>query len=1684
MNDNRKTKKQLIEELEQLREQVSLQGKQGARGGTETFTPDSYRLLIDNVDLLISIYDRDGICLLINRKVANLIGREPEDFVGRSFHEIEPRTQVAEECIDRVRKVIDSGEPAENVDFVDFLGGERWLLSTIHPIRDANGKVETAMVLSQDFTQRKLTEERLRAETTFSETMAKSMPGLLYVFEETSAKLFRRNANWPQITGYSEAELDEMTALDLVADRDLCAERMQEVYDRGHSIMENHLLTKTGEKIPYYFTGERMVLEGKTYLVGLGLDMSDRQRAEDALRESQRHLSLALQAAQMGTWEWDLQKDKVVWSPETLRIFGIDASEFGGTLDAYMNFAAPEDREEVEQGVKRFLQTSKDQAKIQYEHRIIRGDGEEGWIEVRGTLFRDDQGQLARMVGVCSDIADRKRSQKALKESEERFRRLAENAPDMIYRMSLPDGRYEYVSPASSSLFGYAPEEFKESSLLMRDVIHPDWHEYFKEEWEKLLADEMSPTYEYQIIHRSGEVRWMNQRNLLVRDDTGAPIAIEGIVTDITESKRAERELAESHALFQGVIEQSPIPMIIARPTGELTYNRACAEHLRFVDEPSIEQGINLFEMKQPWKGYDSEGNLISVEDLPLALALKGKTTTGVEIRVVRKDGSERWEIVNAAPIYNDEGQLIAAFVAFPDITERRRVEQALKESEATYRRLYDNAQIGLFRTRLDDGLFIDVNYRMTEMFGFESRDDLVSITSVADLYVDPDARQRMIAELKETGEVANFETPFKRKDGSIWWARFSGVLRPNEGEFEGFAEDITERKQAEELLESTNAFLDEVVNMSPFAMWVSDREGFLLRTNRALRKILDLTDEQLIGKYNVLEDENLKKQGLMSLAMAVFDKQEPARFVMSWNASSVGSADSWGNRDLFIDVSMFPIVNAKGEFTNVVCQWVDITEQKQAEEEVKKSRERFKNLSSLTFEGIVFHEKGVVIDTNESLTEILGYTRDELIGQSIIELCVPPEYHRIVNENVARQYAKPYEVMAKKKDGTLFPIEIEARNVEGGDFRVTAIRDITERRKAQAALRESEEKYRLLVENQTDLIVEVDPEGAFRFVSPSYCRLFGKTEGELLGKTFMPLVHEDDRELTERAMEDLYQPPHRAYVEQRAMTKGGWRWLGWQDSAILDENGDVTAIIGVGRDITDRKEAEEALLASERRHRGFLDNLSAGVVAHAPDTSVLYCNQRALDILGLTMDQMIGKTAFDPQWKFVNEDGTDMLPEDYPVNSVLAGRGRPQGDVVGVYHDDKQSVSWLTCNSFAVKNEDGDMEHVLITFFDITETKRLQELESRAQRLETAGRIAGQVAHDFNNLLGPLTAYPDLIRDELPRNHAALSFLGSMEKAAQQIADINQQLLTLGRRGHYNQVPLNLNEIVLHAVKELETQSETLVYDLKLAADIMNVLGGEAQIHRAISNLLNNARDAMEQIGTITVETTNFYADNVSVRYGRIPKGEYVKLTISDTGCGIAAKDIQRIFDPFYTSKSSDKVRGSGLGLSVVDAVVNDHDGYVDLRSRIGEGTSFYLYFPITRAAVSGLESAQVVGGTETVLVVDDDEIQRELSTTLLKKLGYKVRTVDSGEKAIEFIREQPQDILLLDMVMPPGIDGAETYKRVLEIVPDQKAIIVSGFSESGRVLEAQESGAGAFVKKPFTLQTIAAAVRRELDA
>jgi PAS domain S-box-containing protein len=524
--------------------------------------------------------------------------------------------------------------------------------------------------------------------------------------------------------------------------------------------------------------------------------------------------------------------------------------------------------------------------------------------------------------------------------------------------------------------------------------------------------------------------------------------------------------------------------------------------------------------------------------------------------------------------------------------------------------------------------------------------------------------------------------------------------------------------------------------------------------------------------------------------------------------------------------------------------------------------------------------------------------------------------------------------------------------------------------------------------------------------------------------------------------------------------------------------------------DIVQRKRAEEALRESEERFRNVHDTAPLAFVVWDLDTSVTEWNKKAEEVFGWTREDVVGSNFFD-----------FLIPEkDRPhvkdiVNSLLKGKLQSRSINDNLTKEGKTIIcEW---NNSLLHDKDGNIIGVISLGLDITDRKQMEkEKESiqaqlqRAQKMEAIGALAGGVAHDLNNILSGIVSYPDLLLADLPEGSPQRKPILTMQQSGQKAAVIVQDLLTLARRGVAVTEVINLNDIILEYLKspehkKLKFHHPAIQVETDFEINLLNILGSPVHLSKTAMNLISNSAEAMPDGGKILISTENRYVDRPIKGYDEVEEGDYAILKISDIGIGINSEDIERIFEPFYTKKVMGR-SGTGLGMAVVWGTVKDHNGYINVESAAGKGTTFTLYFPVTREEIddaSLIPIERLIGNKESILLVDDVKEQREIASSLLTKLGYTVTTVSSGEEAVEYMQVNSADLLILDMIMHPGIDGLDTYEEVLKLHPGQKAIIASGFSETHRVKKAQRLGAGQYLKKPYTMEKIGVAVRAELD-
>jgi PAS domain S-box-containing protein len=723
--------------------------------------------------------------------------------------------------------------------------------------------------------------------------------------------------------------------------------------------------------------------------------------------------------------------------------------------------------------------------------------------------------------------------------------------------------------------------------------------------------------------------------------------------------------------------------------------------------------------------------------------------------------------------------------------------------------------------------------------------------------------------------------------------------------------------------------------------------------------------------------------------------------------------------------------------------------------------------------------------------TEILGHDINKVVGQPI-EVFVHPE-----DISLCRVFLERVIATGKKQAGVEYRVKNEigtwrwhttnaspVRDAAGNIVTYMGIaRDITERKWVDQTLRESEEKYRQLFELGSDAIFLIDNEtGNIMDVNETASQLYGFARNQLMMMNHKDLSAEPEE-------------TRRVTLEGKSFVPV--RWHRKSDGTVFPVEISARHFIWRGRpahiaairDITARLQAEQLLQQSEKRFRDLAELLPQAVFEFDLQGCFTYANRAAMKIFGYSQADL--------------EKGVNAIDVIAPVD-----RERAAVNITRISNKDMEIGT-----EYTALRKNGEEFPVIIystpihadekviglrgIVIDFTERKRaedekrrLEERLQRAEKMESLGTMAGGVAHDLNNVLGVVLGYTEMLLLDVTESRSIRPRLMKIMKGGEKAAAIVQDMLTLARRGVPGRQVLNLNRVIAECeqspeFEKLSTYHPFVKIKTDLEPDLLNISGSPVHLCKSLFNLVSNASEAMKKGGVVTIRTANQYMDKPVYGYDEIMEGDYVVLTVSDTGEGIPKADLKRIFEPFYTKKVMGR-SGTGLGLAVVWGTVKDHHGYINVESEEGKGSSFTLYFPVTREDISAeavaLSLSAYIGKGESILVVDDVKEQCDLAAEMLRKLNYNVTTVSSGEEAVAYLQDHTVDLMVLDMIMEPGMDGLDTYRNVRAIHPEQKAIIVSGFSETERVSEAQALGVGAYVRKPYVIETLGLAVRQEL--
>lgn len=732
---------------------------------------------------------------------------------------------------------------------------------------------------------------------------------------------------------------------------------------------------------------------------------------------------------------------------------------------------------------------------------------------------------------------------------------------------------------------------------------------------------------------------------------------------------------------------------------------------------------------------------------------------------------------------------------------------------------------------------------------------------------------------------------------------------------------------------------------------------------------------------------------------------------------------------------------------------------------------------------------EGTFINVNNTAIAMLGYTHDEFLSMKVADVdpFFPAEKWPQQWAYIKEVGSNAFEGVHRAKDGRDIPVEITAMHYMFGEFefQCAVARDITERKQKEAALREKDERLRFFFEYAPASLAMFDLDMRYIHASNRWRSDYGLTDCDLAGLAHYEVFPQIPEVWKEAHRRGLAGETLRKEAEQFVRADGSVMWLRWEIRPWYDIEGKIGGILIFTEDITERRVVEDALCVSERFLRTMTDNLPGLVAYWTSELRCKFANKSYLEWFGKTPEQMVGITIQELM-------GEDLFKRyEHHINSVL--QGKPQHfERTLIKPTGEAGHTWAQYIPDVV---DGTVQGFYVLISDVTELKHAEEekgkLEAQlqqAQKIESVGRLAGGVAHDFNNLLTVILGYTQLSIMELDPTHPVYSHLEGIRKAADRSADLTHQLLAFARKQTIAPKVLNLNVTVEHVLKMLRRLiGEDINLTWQPANELWQVKIDPSQVDQILANLCVNARDAIGDVGKITIETGHctFDKEYCATHLGFIP-GEFVLLAVSDDGSGMDKETMSHVFEPFFTTKGIGE--GTGLGLAMVYGIVKQNNGFINIYSEPGHGTTFKIYLPRHEGTDSQIPvegaAKPLSRGQESILLVEDEANILKITTVLLEKLGYKVFPAKTPGEAINLSRQHADeiDMLMTDVVMPE-MNGRDLSKKLLGICPQMKCLYMSGYTANVIAHHGVLDENIHFISKPFSLPALASKVRDVLD-
>lgn len=1191
--------------------------------------------------------------------------------------------------------------------------------------------------------------------------------------------------------------------------------------------------------------------------------------------------------------------------------------------------------------------------------------------------------------------AEKLKAEEALRENEEKYRFLVENVTDLIVKVD-PEGRFQFVSPSYCELFGKREED------LLGKHFMPLVHEEDREKTQKAMESLYRPPYTCYVEQRALTKygwRWLAWTDRAILDDNGKVTSIVAVGKDIHQRKEYEEALRESEEQYKSLFENEHTIMLLIDPDdGRIVdanpaactfygYERTRMRAMNFHDIISLPQdevARRVADIRQQKRQKFKSKHRLAGGDIRDVEALAGQI------------------IVQGKP-------LIYSIVN--DVTERRRVEEALEKSHEFYLSLFEKFPGMIWRSDCDG----NINYVNQSLVQFTGRafNDELGWKWLENVH--PDDRDEV--KQKQTEYILErkpFQTEYRVRhhSGEYRWIIDAGKpYDDSDGNYSGYIGscfDISGRKIIEERLHHINRLYSVLSHVNQTIVKIQDQ-------NALLNEVCKVAVEQ--GGFTVAW-------------IGLYDE----------DADAIQPVARYGNDNGYLDSVAFSLSENKEEYTPAQ---------------------------------MVLTRGSSYIANNIETDPLVEPHRTEALARGFRSGAAFPIRS---NNSVIGVF-----IVYSDEINYFNPREIQLLEEVSGDisFAIQKIADEQKRIETERSLQASEERFRTLVQSMDDMVFVVDKNLRYTGVYGRWLENVNLSPEMFLGKTPSEITGTDLAKIHEEAYERTLRGDHLVYT-WIANLPGSERHMQTALSPLSDVNGEITGIVGVGRDITELREAQ----SMQRLQSVALEAAANAIVITDRGGNIQWVNKAFTEITGYSRQEVAGKNSRILKSGRHNKSFYQNLWATISSGRVWSGEVINRRKDGGIYTEEMTITPVL--------DESEQILHYIAIKQDVTKQKQLQEHLYESQKMESVGTLASGIAHDFNNILGIIVGYASLLEDRGNDDEKFKQHVNAINKAVERGANLVQQILTFARKTDVSLDIVKVNTVLQELAEMVEeTFPKTISLNLHLSKNIPAIVIDQGQLHQALLNLCVNARDAImatdQGTGEITIRTDVVPGTDLQTLFPEAGPQKYISIVVSDTGTGMGEKTIDRIFQPFFTTKDTGK--GTGLGLSVVYGIVNSYRGFIDVQSKEDQYSTFILYLPVRPGIQSDTDLVDSdgedrSGGSETILLIEDESLLLDAVVMILEEKGYTVLTAQDGMDALDIFEKNKDtiDVVLSDMGLPK-MNGSEIFKRIKKINPDVKYILASGYFDPVRKKELVNAGVQAFIRKPYQPDRVLSSIRSVLE-